>query len=97
MNLNDRFVQLLARPQGRLGLRFDVHRLTLASADDLWYGGSGATSARQHWDWTTPTAAATRTSVGCGRLRVDEPVSSSFLAGPGGLSSGTLGGNGWVG
>jgi hypothetical protein len=43
MNLDDRFVQLLARPRPPLGLRLDVHRLTLASANDLWYGGSGAT------------------------------------------------------
>ena len=43
MNLRDRFVQLLARPHAALGLRLDVHRLTLASAADLWYGGSGAT------------------------------------------------------
>ena len=43
MNLNDLFVQLLARPRPPLGLRVDVHRLTLASAADLWYGGSGAT------------------------------------------------------
>jgi hypothetical protein len=43
MNLNDLFVQLLARPRPPLGLRLDVHRLTLASAADLWYGGSGAT------------------------------------------------------
>jgi hypothetical protein len=43
MNLNDRFVQLLARPRPPLGLRLDVHRLALVSAADLWYGGSGAT------------------------------------------------------
>src|SRR6185436_2230245 len=43
MKLNDRFVQLPARPRPPLGLRLDVHRLTLASAADLWYGGSGAT------------------------------------------------------
>ena len=43
MNLRDRFVQILARPRPSLGLRLDVHRLTLASAADLWYGGSGAT------------------------------------------------------
>jgi hypothetical protein len=43
MNLNDWFVQVLARPRPALGLRLDVHRLTLASAADLWYGGSGAT------------------------------------------------------
>jgi hypothetical protein len=43
MNLNDRFVQVIARPLPPLGLRLDVHRLTLASPADLWYGGSGAT------------------------------------------------------
>jgi hypothetical protein len=43
MNLRDLFVQLLARPRPALGLRLDVRRLTLASAGDLWYGGSGAT------------------------------------------------------
>ena len=43
MNLRDGFVQLLARPRPALGLRLDVHRLTLASPADLWYGGSGAT------------------------------------------------------
>jgi hypothetical protein len=43
MNLRDSFVQVLARPRPPLGLRLDVHRLTLASAADLWYGGSGAT------------------------------------------------------
>jgi hypothetical protein len=41
--LHDLFVQLLARPRPALGLRLDVRRLTLASAGDLWYGGSGAT------------------------------------------------------
>ena len=43
MNLNDAFVQLLVRPAPSLGARFDVRRLTLASAADLWYSGSGAT------------------------------------------------------
>ena len=43
MNLNDRFVQVLARPRPSLGLRLDVHLLSLASSADLWYGGSGAT------------------------------------------------------
>jgi hypothetical protein len=43
MNLNDRFLQLLARPRPSLGVRIDVHDLTLASAADLWYAGSGAT------------------------------------------------------
>lgn len=43
MNLRDLFVQAQARPRPSLGLRFDVRRLDLASAGDLWYAGSGAT------------------------------------------------------
>jgi hypothetical protein len=43
MNVNDAFVQVMARPARRLGLRLDVHHLSLASANDLWYIGSGAT------------------------------------------------------
>ena len=43
MNVNDTFVQVMARPARRLGLRLDVHALRLDSAADLWYIGSGAT------------------------------------------------------
>jgi hypothetical protein len=43
MNLHDWFVQVQARPRPPLGLRLDVHRVSLASAADLWYAGSGAT------------------------------------------------------
>lgn len=43
MNVGDTFVQVLARPHKRLGVRLDVHDLRLASAADLWYIGSGAT------------------------------------------------------
>lgn len=43
MNVDDTFVQVMARPHKRLGLRVDVHDLRLASAADLWYIGSGAT------------------------------------------------------
>lgn len=43
MNLNDRFVQVLLRPRPALGLRADVHWLSLARASDGWYVGSGAT------------------------------------------------------
>ena len=43
MNVNDTFVQVMARPSPRMGVRFDVHDLRLASAADLWYIGSGAT------------------------------------------------------
>ena len=43
MNVDDAFVQVMARPPRRVGLRLDVHALHLASAADLWYIGSGAT------------------------------------------------------
>ncbi len=42
-NVNDAFVQVMARPTRRVGLRLDVHALQLDSAADLWYIGSGAT------------------------------------------------------
>ncbi len=43
MNVDDAFVQVMARPTPRVGLRLDVHALRLASSADLWYIGSGAT------------------------------------------------------
>jgi hypothetical protein len=43
MNLDDRFVQAMLKPTPRLSLRGDVHWLSLASSDDAWYYGSGAT------------------------------------------------------
>ena len=43
MNLNDVFASIQARPKATVALRLDVRQLTLASADDLWYVGSGAT------------------------------------------------------
>jgi hypothetical protein len=43
MNVDDMFVQVMARPVKPLGLRLDVHRLHLASAAEIWYIGSGAT------------------------------------------------------
>ena len=43
MNLNESFVMLQARPRPPLGLRLDLRHVTLASAADLWYTGSGAT------------------------------------------------------
>jgi hypothetical protein len=44
MNVHDAFAQLLVEP-GRLRARIEVHGLTLASGDDLWYQGSGATAS----------------------------------------------------
>lgn len=46
MNVHDTFVQVMARPSTRVGLRLDVHDLRLAEARDLWYIGSGATLER---------------------------------------------------
>lgn len=42
MNLEDRFVQLVARPTPLVTLRADVHLLRLESSADLWYSGGGA-------------------------------------------------------
>ena len=42
MNLEDVYGQLKLKPQSRVALRADVHRLRLSSAKDLWYTGGGA-------------------------------------------------------
>lgn len=42
MNLNDAFLQVLLRPHRKVNVRGDVHFLTLADRDDLWYVGGGA-------------------------------------------------------
>jgi hypothetical protein len=46
MNNTDLFAQLIARPRTDVTLRFDWHRVGLASSRDGWYFGSGAT--QQH-------------------------------------------------
>jgi hypothetical protein len=46
MNLIDSFVQAILRPRPPLGLRIDVHRVSLAEPADRWYAGSGATQNR---------------------------------------------------
>jgi hypothetical protein len=46
MNNRDLFVQALLRPQPSLALRMDVHRVSLATAADRWYVGSGAIEER---------------------------------------------------
>jgi hypothetical protein len=42
MNSSDAFAELMLRPNARVTTRFDLHRLWLSSADDLWYQGGGA-------------------------------------------------------
>jgi len=44
MNLRDAFAQLLIEPR-RFHARIEVHKVALASGEDLWYQGSGATSS----------------------------------------------------
>jgi Alginate export len=44
MNLSDAFAQLVVEPRG-LEARIEVHALRLASGQDLWYQGSGATAS----------------------------------------------------
>ncbi|HZP81514.1 MAG TPA: alginate export family protein [Chthonomonadaceae bacterium] len=41
-NLQDAFAQALLRPDARLNLRLDFHKLALADGHDLWYAGGGA-------------------------------------------------------
>jgi hypothetical protein len=86
MNLRDRFVQVLARPRPALGLRLDVRRLALASAADLWYGGSGATLGAEHLRLRRPALQweprPRHVRGGVGRLRGDEPRLGQCLSGP---------------
>lgn len=42
MNSTDTFMQVMAKPMGKLDLRTDLHFLKLTSPTDLWYGGGGA-------------------------------------------------------
>lgn len=42
MNMRDAFGEIILRPSKRLTIRSDVHALSLANANDLWYSGGGA-------------------------------------------------------
>ena len=44
MNVQDTFAQFSVDPHPRVTAHAEVHRLSLASAADRWYYGSGATS-----------------------------------------------------
>ena len=46
MNLDDVFVEVAIRPMSRLSARLDMRRVWLASAQDLWFSGSGPTQQR---------------------------------------------------
>ncbi len=42
MNNRDAFAEMVLRPSKTVSIRTDVHNLSLASANDLWYSGGGA-------------------------------------------------------
>jgi hypothetical protein len=63
MNDTDLFAQLIVRPLPNVNMRFDWHRVGLASSRDGWYYGSGAT--QQHG---SIFGFATRPSFGATRL-----------------------------
>jgi hypothetical protein len=46
MNVVDAWTELRLQPHARVDAAIDVHRVSLASGDDRWYFGSGATERR---------------------------------------------------
>jgi Alginate export len=77
MNNTDLFAQLLARPRPNINLRFDWHRVGLASSHDGWYFGSGAT--QQHG---SIFGFATRPSFGATHLASIGDGSVDYAIGP---------------
>jgi hypothetical protein len=77
MNNTDLFAQLLARPNQKIGLRIDWHRVGLASSRDGWYFGSGAT--QQHG---SIFGFATRPSFGARHLATIGEVSADYAITP---------------
>jgi hypothetical protein len=63
MNLRDAFVQLRLEPR-RFSARIDVHKVALASGEDLWYQGSGATSSSDRFFGFSGRFANGETSLG---------------------------------
>jgi hypothetical protein len=63
MNLRDAYLQLLVEPR-RFKARIEVHKVSLASGDDLWYQGSGATSSRDRFFGFAGRFADGATSLG---------------------------------
>jgi hypothetical protein len=59
MNLRDAFAQLVVEPR-RLKARIEVHALQLASGQDLWYQGSGATESKSRFTGFSGRAAHLR-------------------------------------
>ena len=86
MNNTDVFVQAILRPSPPLGLRVDVHWVGLASANDHWYVGSGATQARG-----TTFGFATRPSNGATGLGTATEVGADYAVTPHWSINGFLG------
>ena len=63
MNLRDAYVQVLIEPRGSLA-RIEVHKVALASGEDLWYQGSGATSSGDRFFGFAGRVANGETSLG---------------------------------
>ena len=63
MNLRDAFAQLLIEPR-RFNARIEVHKVALASGEDLWYQGSGATSSDDRFFGFSGRFANGETSLG---------------------------------
>ena len=63
MNVRDAYAQLLIEP-GRFNARIEVHKVALASGEDLWYQGSGATSSGDRFFGFAGRFANGETSLG---------------------------------
>ena len=63
MNLSDVFAQLIVEPP-RFNARIEVHALQLASGQDLWYQGSGATASKGRYFGFSGRAAGGDRSLG---------------------------------
>lgn len=63
MNLRDAFAQLRIEPR-RFNARIEVHTVALASGEDLWYQGSGATSSGDRFFGFAGRFANGETSLG---------------------------------
>ncbi len=63
MNLSDVFAQLVVEPP-RFKARIEVHALQLASGQDLWYQGSGATASKGRYFGFSGRSAGGQRSLG---------------------------------
>ncbi len=64
MNLLDVFGEVRLQPRPRLGIDASLHRLSLASVNDRWYSGTGATAARGSFFGYTSRPSSFDTALG---------------------------------